>query len=78
YDASIELMEAVRIAEILESDDSLYMYKVRVKSAARMRELVVRHLKDFRGLNEVVAVMKQICSEKVSAENLVYQRRMTY
>lgn len=78
YDASIELMEAVRIAEILESDDSLYMYKVRDKSAARMRELVVRHLKDFRGLNEDVAVMKQICSEKVSAENLVYQRRMTY
>lgn len=78
YDANIELMEIVRIAEILESDDSLYMYKVRDKPAARMRELVARHLKDFRSLNEYVAVIKQICSEKVSAENLVYQRRMTY
>ncbi|MBI6794939.1 hypothetical protein [Pseudomonas syringae] len=78
YDASIELMESVRIAEILESDESLYKCKVGDKPAARMRDLVVRHLKDFKSMNEDVALIKQICSEKVSAENLVYQRRMTY
>ncbi|MCG5049700.1 hypothetical protein L2164_13440 [Pectobacterium brasiliense] len=78
YDANIELMEIIRQAEILESDESLYFCKVSEKSAARMRELVARHLKDFRSLYEDVTVKKQICSEKVSAENLSYQRRMTY
>lgn len=78
YDANIEAVDIVRQAEILQSDESLYLFRVRDKFTVRMKELVARHLKDFRSISEDIDLKKHICSEKVSAENLVYQRKMTY
>ncbi|HFQ5650598.1 TPA: hypothetical protein ACHR3F_003894 [Yersinia enterocolitica] len=78
YDASLGLMEIINQANVLRSDKTLYMHKIRDASASRMQEIISMQLDKFNALYEDVIAKKEICIEKVSANNLIYQRKMTH
>lgn len=78
YDASLKLMEIINQANTLKSDKTLYIHKIRDASARKMQEIISIQLDKFNAFYEDVIAKKEICIEKVTANNLIYQRKMTH
>ncbi|WP_447826709.1 hypothetical protein [Aeromonas hydrophila] len=77
YNANIKLREVIHQAKMLLENNFFNVFNTKEEYIKRMHEIISLRLSEFESLNENIEEKKQVCNEKILAENLNYQKKMT-